>query len=128
MREYSVFAKRHNGFTLIELLIVIAIVGVLASIAIPQFTIYKERAYDSQAKASLHNLYLACKAYWADNGGEKGCSLANATSADYGFIQESDVKVSVTTTTESDFSSQAKHKMSKKSFSIDSQGKITKLR
>ena len=64
---YSSGIKRtEEGFTLIELLIVIAIIGILAAIAIPQFNQYKARAYDTASKADLHNIYLACKAYWSD--------------------------------------------------------------
>lgn len=66
-----------KGFILIELLIVIAIIGILAAIAIPQFSAYKTRAYDSDAKANLHNLFLACKVYWADNGATASCTAAS---------------------------------------------------
>ncbi|MBT5985787.1 MAG: prepilin-type N-terminal cleavage/methylation domain-containing protein, partial [Nitrospina sp.] len=70
--------KREGGFTLIELLIVIAIIGILAAIAIPQFNQYKARAYDTASKSDLHNIYLACKAYWSDNGSDQSCTTTEA--------------------------------------------------
>ena len=74
-----------KGFTLIELLIVIAIIGILAAIAIPQFGAYKLRGYNSDTKANLHNLFLSCKAYWADNGSDSPCTEKDVTNITYGF-------------------------------------------
>jgi len=56
-----------RGFTLIELMIVVAIIGILAAIAIPQFAEYRVRAFNSTALADLRNIMTAEEAYYADN-------------------------------------------------------------
>lgn len=59
--------KDEKGFTLIELMIVIAIIGILAAIAIPQFSSYRKRAYNASGVGDAKNGFTAAQAYFVDN-------------------------------------------------------------
>jgi len=59
-------SKTEQGFTLIELMIVVAIIGILAAIAIPQFSNYRTKAFNAAAVSDLHTARLAEESVFAD--------------------------------------------------------------
>jgi type IV pilus assembly protein PilA len=59
-------AKLNRGFTLIELMIVVAIIGLLAALAIPNFIKFQARSRQSEARSNLKALFTAQKSYYGD--------------------------------------------------------------
>ena len=64
----------NRGFTLIELMVVMTILGILISIAVPQYSKYRTHAYDTQAKMDLRGVAIAEEAYYVDSESYLACA------------------------------------------------------
>jgi type IV pilus assembly protein PilE len=64
-----VLGKRNGGFTLIELMVVVAIVAILASIAVPLYTDYIRRGQLTEAFNNLNDYQVKMEQYYQDNRG-----------------------------------------------------------
>jgi type IV pilus assembly protein PilA len=114
-----------KGFTLIELLIVIAIIGILSAVAIPQYNKYKIRGYDAHSKQALKDMHLLCNAYWLDTDALQGCDLPKIKEVTYGFNQNTDIVATLPSSPLDSFCASAKHNSSPNTYSIDSAAMIS---
>ncbi len=84
-----------KGFTLIELMIVVAIIGILALIAIPNFLSLRARAYNASAKSAGRNAKLAQEVWFNEKGGDisggYSSDLAELLSYDRNLTDDNDV-------------------------------------
>ena len=107
------------------MLTAIAIIAILASVAIPQYSQYKIRGYDAQTKQALKNMHLLCNAYWLDTSTLQGCDLSKIKEPTYGFNQNADVVATLPPSPQDNFCASAKHNDSPNTFSIDSAALIS---
>src|SRR5262245_2341277 len=70
--------EKSQGFTLIELLVVVAIIGILAAIAIPQFSQYRKRGFDGRAESDVRCAAHAQEAYFIDQYKYNSCTACDA--------------------------------------------------
>lgn len=66
MKSFMKSLKRQDGFTLVELMVVVAIIGLLSAVAVPNFKKYQAKAKISEAKLQLSAAYTAEQSFFSD--------------------------------------------------------------
>lgn len=117
-----------EGFTLLELVIATAIIGIVAAVAVPQYSAYKTRAYDTTTQSTLHSVFTACKDYWTFNSSNSPCLLTTLSNNEHGFTPSATIEVTIDSdanNTEYDFSATAHHTSSSSIYGIDHRGVVS---
>jgi prepilin-type N-terminal cleavage/methylation domain-containing protein len=85
--------SRAAGFTLVELLIVVVIIGILAAIALPNYTKLKAKAKEAEANAGLHNIQLDVERFAVDDEGNYPKYLVGGDNAYLSIGDRADLEI-----------------------------------
>ena len=95
--------RNDTGFTLLELLVVVSIVGILASIALPQYASYRARGFDVIVESQVRHIATGQEAYFAGNS-----TYSNDITSIEGMVLNDGVTISITTGNSGDIASSFK--------------------
>src|SRR3954470_11230305 len=104
--------RQIRGFTLLELMVVVLIIGILATIAIPRFASTKDKAYVATMKSDLRNLVTAMENYQSDYAAYTTSQPAIS------YVPSSGVTVTISGATASGWDATAKHNATSKTCGI----------